>query len=179
MRPSDIEEIFVLHRRELVEHLRKIVHCADMAAELVQEAYLRLLRAAALQPIAHPRGFLFRTATNLALDYIRTEKVHWHHASNASLVTSVPPESPSAEQVVAARQRLEVLREVITELPPRCRDAFILHKLYGLTYREIATQLGISQSAVEKHLIKGLLACRRALRAQTLWDSQQQTTEEH
>jgi RNA polymerase sigma-70 factor (ECF subfamily) len=56
-----------------------------------------------------------------------------------------------------------MLHQTIDELPQSCRDAFILHKLRGLSYREIAQLLDISESAVEKHIIKGLKHCRNRL----------------
>lgn len=55
--------------------------------------------------------------------------------------------------------------QVVEELPPRCRDVFILYKIHGMSYKEIATELGISQSGVEKHVTKGLSHCRRKLLA--------------
>ena len=106
-------------------------------------------------------SFLHRTATNLAFDHLRHRKIVERHAESESL--DEEPQHPSSETEVSQEEWLDLLRQAVSELPPRCRDAFILHKMQGLSYREVAENLGISQSAVEKHIAKGLMHCRSRL----------------
>jgi len=157
----DLGALYQLYRKELVNYLTRIVYCRETAQDLVQESYLILSRAAAEQAIEQPRGFLYRTANNLALDHLRHHKVVARHAELES--QDDEPETSSIEQDLSQAQWLALLRQAIDELPPRCRDAFILHKVRGLSYRETAGMLGISESAVEKHIIKGLQHCRKRL----------------
>lgn len=157
----DLTALYRLYRKELINYVARTVCCREIAQELVQESYLILTRTAAEQAIEQPRGFLYRTAGNLALDHLRHNKVVARHAE----LESRGEESAafSIEQDVSREQWRVLLRRAIDELPPRCRDAFILHKVQGLSYRETAARLGISESAVEKHLIRGLRHCRKRL----------------
>lgn len=157
----DINSLYELHCKELLHHLQRFVKCPEAAQELVQESYLTLVRTSAVTDIDHPRGFLFRTASNLALDHLRHNKIIERHQETAQLAeVSV---QAGAESEIAKQQWRAMLHKAIVELPPHCRDVFILHKLRGLSYREISQLLDISESAVEKHIIKGLQHCRSCL----------------
>ncbi len=157
----DIEALYRHHRRELIDRVYRIVRCSETARDLTQESYLILSREAAVATVMHPRGFLHRVALNLAFDHLKRRKVEAAHRQRES---SLPiPITASAETLAARTQCVERFQCVINELPFRCREAFVLHKLYGLSYREVAQRLGISESAVEKHIMRGLLHCRRRL----------------
>lgn len=157
----DISAIYQQYRTELLNHLAYMLKCPELAQDLVQESYIILARTAAEVKIDHPRGFLYRTANNLALDHLRHNKVVAKHFANAQQLDEAVQPSIEAELSKAEWQAL--LHQAIAELPPRCRDAFILHKIRGYSYREVAGLLAISESAVEKHIIKGLLHCRKQL----------------
>jgi RNA polymerase sigma-70 factor (ECF subfamily) len=146
---------------ELVNHLLRIVKCPETAQDLVQESYMILARTADDAVVDHPRGFLYRTAGNLALDHLRHNKIVARHVE-AELANDTATQS-SVESEFSKAQWQTLLHQAIDELPPRCRDVFILHKIRGLSYREVTTMLAISESAVEKHIIKGLLHCRKRL----------------
>lgn len=157
----DITSLYRLYRHELTNHLYRMVNCYDTAQDLAQESYLILARSASVAVIDQPRGFLYRTASNLALDHLRHNKVVSRHAELAAAIDE--PKHASTETEIAKKQWRALLAQTVDELPPRCRDAFILHKIHGLSYREIAHRLGVSESAVEKHITKGLLHCRNRL----------------
>jgi RNA polymerase sigma-70 factor (ECF subfamily) len=157
----DISALYQLYRKELINHLLRIVKCPETAQDLVQESYIILTRTAADVAIDHPRGFLYRTAGNLALDHLRHNKVVERHLETEQIADEA--ELPSVESDVSKAQWQALLHQTITELPPRCRDVFILHKIRGLSYREVARMLDITESAVEKHIIKGLQHCRHRL----------------
>lgn len=157
----DIGNLYKMHCKELLNHLLRIVKCRETAQDLLQESYLILARAANESVIDYPRGFLYRTASNLALDHLRHHKIVERHQAAALLFEE--PVQAGTDREISARQWREMLHQTIAELPPRCRDAFILHKLRGHSYREVARLLDISESAVEKHIIKGLLHCRARL----------------
>ena len=155
----DINTLYQQHYKELFLHLLNYVKCDNTAEDLVQESYLIL--ASTTNKIEHPRGFLYRTASNLALDYLRHQKVIARHQE--TLQTDEPTESLSIENTIDQEQWRTLLYQTIAELPARSRDILILNKLRGYSYREIAQLLSISESAVEKHLVKGLLHCRQHL----------------
>lgn len=157
----DISTLYQLHCKELLHHLLRIVKCPETAQDLVQESYVILARAGADTGIDHPRGFLYRTAGNLALDHLRHNKIVERH-QQAALLTEESHQD-DVESEIADAQWQALLYRTIDELPPRCRDVFILNKIRGLGYREIAQLLDISESAVEKHIIKGLMHCRNRL----------------
>ena len=157
----ELESLFNQHQQELHGRLVKIVHCSETAKDIIQETFIILAKTARSQLIEHPRAFLFRVATNLALDHIKHDKVIQRHAADAGADFGESQESPSPESILTQQERLQQFKSIVEELPPRCRDAFILYKVHGLTYREIAAELGISQSGVEKHIMKGLAHCRR------------------
>lgn len=147
--------------QELIGFFRRRLGCPDTAADLAQEAQLRLWQNAQHRTIDNPRAFAFRVASNLAIDHVRHRQIIERHQELA--LVDEDSLHPSAEEEVSSAQWQALLREAIAELPPRCRDAFILHKLHGLGYREVAEHLNISQSAVEKHISKGLSHCRARL----------------
>lgn len=157
----DITSLYQLYRHELVNHLFRMVNCYETAQDLAQESYLILARSASVAVIDQPRGFLYRTASNLALDHLRHNKIIARHANLAA--TADEPKQASTEAEIAKKQWRSLLAAAVDELPPRCKDAFILHKIHGLSYREVAHRLGVSESAVEKHIAKGLLHCRNRL----------------
>lgn len=160
----DISALFLLHRNELISHLQRIVKCRETAHDLIQDSYLILIRAAAAQAIEQPRAYLYRTATNLALDHLRHQKIVGRHtveADDAELEHSAV--APSAERIVAADERLEHFQAALESLPSMTQEIFYLTKIEGMTYRDTARQLNISERQVERHLLKAMLHCRQDL----------------
>jgi len=122
--------------------------------ELLHAAYLRLLRYRAQHAVENIAAFLVRTAVNIGVDNYRHQR----------FIADVAPEdvgraenSPLQDEVLAARVRLDRVREGLSHLTPRTREIFLMHRLDDMKYREIAERLGISQSAVEKHIAKAAL----------------------
>jgi RNA polymerase sigma-70 factor (ECF subfamily) len=122
------------------------------AEDLVQEAVLRLhLYTRAGGRVRDPSGFLARTALNLAVDA--------HRRAHHDLYEPQPIEelnlvdlSPAPEELIAAQQRLQKMKEALDRANPRTRQVFFMHRLHGFSHVEIAQQLHISVSAVEKHI---------------------------
>lgn len=122
--------------------------------ELLHAAYLRLLRYKAVHVVENVAAFLVRTAVNIGVDNYRHDR----------FIVDVDPgevgaceNSPLQDEVLASRVRLERVREGLSRLTPRTREIFLMHRLDDMKYREIAEHLGISQSAVEKHIAKAAL----------------------
>lgn len=80
-------------------------------------------------------------------------------------VVDAADDRPDVERELIARQRLAILVEAVSELPPRCRECFVLRRFEGLSHGEIADRMNITRSAVEKHLAVATVHCARRLKA--------------
>lgn len=126
------------------------------AEDLLHSAFLRLERYRAEHVVADPASFIVRTAVNLAIDQRRRDAYVIEQPVDAPGLQFVDS-APLQDEVNQARARLERVREGLARLSPRTREIFLMHRIEGLRYREIAHSLGISQSAVEKHIAKAAL----------------------
>jgi RNA polymerase sigma factor (sigma-70 family) len=126
--------------------------------DLVQEAYSRLLRAQAAGKVRYARALLFTTARNAALDLFRRRRVPLEMVTD-DLELAVLDEQLDAADLVGQQQELDILAEAVRALPDRCRQVIMLRYLDGLTYKEIALQLGISPETVKVHMAKGMRRC--------------------
>ena len=138
----------------LLRRIARITRDPAGAEDVLQSAYLRAAEyRAGARPILNPEAFVARAAVNLAIDERRRRA-----RRGDSLVTTdhvdVADNEPLQDEVLAARQRLVRLKAGLQRLSPRTREVFLLHRLEGLKYREIADRLGVSVSAVEKHVAK-------------------------
>jgi len=141
--------------------LRK-VGCVSVAEELVQEACLRL-SATDSGKIQNPRAFLFHVIGNLIIDYRRREQTRARHEAFVAPDYECVDEAVDVEGQIGARQELALLSEAIKELPPRCRECFVLRRLQNLSQSEIAARLGITRGMVERHLRHAAVYCARRL----------------
>lgn len=125
------------------------------AEDLLHTAYVRLERYRTEHEVENPGAFMVRTAVNIAVDTHRHEKF-WE-TGGAGKTGQRADDAPLQDEVIAARERLARVKEGLAKLPPRTREIFLMHRLEGRKYREIAVQFGISQSAVEKHIARAML----------------------
>jgi RNA polymerase sigma-70 factor (ECF subfamily) len=79
--------------------------------------------------------------------------------------STVPVYMHSAEDGAHHQERFRVFCDAVRQLPLQCRRAFILKKVYGLSRREIADYMGITESTVQKHVAKGLMLCMEYLQS--------------
>jgi RNA polymerase sigma-70 factor (ECF subfamily) len=163
-----LKGLFLAHRRELQAYLTEKLKDAETAADLTQEAFLRYAEQGTSRSAAvlNERSYLYRTAHNLAVDYVRQKARQKTDAAAHDDMASVPDDRPSQEDEAASRQRLDRLRSIVAELPDRTRQIFVLNRVEGLSYAETAERLGISESSVQKHLAKALLHVTKRLRPQ-------------
>ena len=161
---SAAEDLAAIFRRDYDDVHRFIarrLRATDEAADLAQEAFLRLLGRQGA-PLRSPRSFLFTTALNLLRDRARARLVRraWEAAGE---VEQVVCPAPSPHAVLEARQLVGVLETALAELTPCRRAALLLHRLDGLSQAAVAAQLGLSLSSVEKHIRLALRHCARRL----------------
>ncbi len=127
--------------------------------DLIQESYLRVLKAHARVPMDNPKAFLFATARNLALDYVKQPKFSRTDYLEQHDFADFADEGAAIPDVVARNQELEILTKAVQALPKRCRQAFTLAKIYGMSHKDIARKLGISRHTVAVQLRIGIVKC--------------------
>ena len=111
--------------------------------DLIQEAYLRLLRAHSEGTVISPKAFLYHSARNLALNQLR-HRSYTHPPGFAEAdVSSVPDSGSGVPETVARAEDIRLLISAIQTLPDQCRKIFTLRKIYGLSQKEIAARLGL------------------------------------
>lgn len=127
--------------------------------DVVQEAFLRVLRAGAAGELQSPKAFLFSTARNLALNQLRRHHVSRTDSLVESDCSSVLDERENVPETVARSQELALLTEAIQSLPERCRQVMTLRIVYGLPQRVIGEKLGVSDRTVAAQLEIGTVKC--------------------
>lgn len=165
MPPCDPEnaawfELQVLpHEPMLRAWLRSKFASEDDIDDVVQETYVRLLRAREGGEVTSPKAFVFAVARNLALDRVRHRRVARTEPLVESEALHVLEEGEGIPETIAHNQELEILTEAIQSLPDRCRQIFTLRKVYGLSQPEIAKWLGLSENTVSAQLTIGVKKC--------------------
>jgi len=117
--------------------------------DIVQESYARVLEARKKAEIASPKAFFFATARNLVLGGIRKQASRRELSLADIDVLGVLDETEGVSYAVSRSEELEFLTEAIQSLPTRCRQIITLRKIYGMSQKDIAQELGISVHTVE------------------------------
>lgn len=144
----------------LGSHARSL-NAADID-DVVQETYARLWTAK-LPAITNARAYVYTVVRNLLAETARRARVVPLERMGEIEALRILSEDPGPERCISARQELGCLLDAVAGLPPQCRRAFELRKFDGLSQREIAAAMNISEKTVEKHLAKALLRVSAAL----------------
>ncbi|QWT19377.1 sigma-70 family RNA polymerase sigma factor [Bacillus sp. NP157] len=166
-RADQVVALFREHNAALVAFLRARLNSLADAQEVAQEVYLKLLSLDDATKIDSPRAFLFRAASNLAVDRLRMR--------NVRAAAPVDPDqddwhvTPLPEQHAAALQQWRGMREALDELPAKTSRAFVMHVIDGREFSAIAKDMNLSERMVRYHVGNALAHCReRRDRAETL-----------
>jgi len=151
----------------LVKHLQRMAPYED-ACDIAQDAVLRLISKKVPYEGNNPRALLFKTATNLALNHIRGEKRRKARDELYSKLTydekiTAPNQNPEASTDAALK--INICSSSLNELPNKCKKAYLLYRFTPFTQVEIAANLGVSASMIEKYITRANAACRSALSA--------------
>lgn len=152
------------HESSLKAYVRGVFPDVRDADDVVQESFVRVWKRQGQRPIASVKAFLFKVARHLALNTLRHERVSPFLSVTDSVVSSVVEEGPGTAERACTHEETMLLFSAIDALPGRCREVYILRKLKGLSQKEIARELGISEQTVEVQIVRANHRCETFLR---------------
>lgn len=158
---GDIVHMLEENAASLRSFLRKRLRNDDEVDDAVQETSLRLFRYQAQHAVESPAALLYRVAEGVAADFSRRAQARRASAHCALEDVELLSEEPSPEQLATAGQDLARLVDALERLSPRCQDVFVLSRMEGMSYPEIAVRCGISVKMVEKYMSRALAELRK------------------
>lgn len=163
---SEVLRIFLENERAIRRYLSRFRAAPQDIEDSLQETFLRGFAAEIKGDIVETKAYLFRIAKNIALEkQARAKRVRTEAIEDSGSSDLILDEGQAAtEDWLDGRRKLALFAQALARLTPRCRMAFIMRRVEGLNYRQIATRMNISVSAVEKHVAAGLLQCSAYLR---------------
>lgn len=142
----------------LVRRLERATGSKDGAADALHETWLRLENANVSAQVGNADAYILGMANNVAIDQYRRERRHLHE-DDLDAVLELPDELADPERIVAARRKVDALKEVLRGLTPRRRAILVAARVDGLLNREIAERFGISLRLVESELSAAMKHC--------------------
>jgi len=153
---------FQEHYGDLLRFLIWRTGDADHAADVAQDTYFRIAALPESEtPVNNVRAYLLRVARNLSIDRLRREKWTVSAETVEEEMRAVADNAVPPDEALLAKQRLRLLDQALRDLPPKPREALLLHRVAGLSQAEIAARLGVSESMVTKYVAQALLHCQR------------------
>ena len=163
-RPSLVERLYAQHRVALQSFFQRRIRSKANAPDLAQEVYVRMLRVSDPLSIRNPAVYLYTVANNLVKEYAALDRrqTSGRNIDDARTSEQLEPETVAAlEGELDTRQRIAELQVILRQLRPKCRAAVVLRFAHELTYREIATHLGVSPQMARKYVDQALEHCQR------------------
>ncbi len=158
---ATIAELYSGHHGWLHAWLGKKLGCSHRAADLAHDTFLRLLGHRRTPDLSEPRALLAHIAKGLMIDQWRRQEVE--RAYLQAIAHLPEPEAPSPETRLLVLEALYRIEAMLRSLPARTQEIFLLAQLDGLTYPQVAAQLGTSLATVKRHMRAGFVACMAAL----------------
>lgn len=152
------------HDAQLKAYLRGAFPTVRDVDDVVQESYLRIWRVRAAGPIHSAQAFLFTVARRLAIDGTRRRAASPIDAVEDLARLPVADDSVDVAGEAEQSERVAILGEAISQLPARCREVFVLHKIQSLSRRETAERLGLAEKTVEVQTARAMDRCGEFLR---------------
>lgn len=158
------EKLFAEQHDGLVRFLCRRLNSLEDARDIAQNAFVRMQKMENLRELDNVKAYLYQVASNLVIDQKRRERLHGNYLQQESQndhMYAVSDDSP--EDVLIAQRQLEVMEKALQRLPEKCRRAFLLHRVKGMSYSDIAEEMSVSVSSVEKYILQALKCFRKYL----------------
>ena len=120
--------------------------------DVIQETYTRMLSVPSLETIRHPRQYAIKTARAIVIDHMRRSRVVSIASAGRSETFDVPEREANAEQRLEFQEEVAAVEDALAQLPEKCRMTLLLRRVEGLSQKEVARRLGISEKMVERHM---------------------------
>lgn len=153
------------HEADVRAWLRRSLVVSGEVDDVVQEAYCRLSDLKDHRHILNPRAYFFQTARSIVLEQMRRARIVRIEAVTEIDALRIEWDEPSPERIAGGRKELARVMEIVAALPERARRIFEMRKILGLSQREIAQTLGVSENIVENEAARGLKTVLAALEA--------------
>ena len=124
--------------------------------DVVQEMYARILSVSSLETIRYPRQYAIQTAKSIIIDHIRHSKVVSIISSGSLEQLNIAVPEVSTEERLVFQEEIQEIANALAQLPTACRETMILRRIEGLSQKETAQRLKISEKTVEKHMARGV-----------------------
>lgn len=167
---DDVRDVFLTMRLSLARAVSRIVPPHEVE-DIVQETYVRLCHIGKTQRIQHPKSYLLQTARNLALDSVKRADNRLAQSMHDTQENILYGQFEGTDEVLdqaASMEEFGHFCEAVRRLPIQARRVFVLKKVYGYSQREIARELGIAESTVEKHVALAVRRCAEFMK-RTIW----------
>lgn len=158
LKSNQVGQLYHEHHGWLSGWLSKKLGCPHNAADITQDAFMRLLlKHEALKDLTTPRAYLVRIAKGLLIDQWRRQELEQRYLDALSLHDQ--PSSASQELQAIILETLLEVDAMLNRLNPKAKQAFLLAQIDGLTYQEIADIIGVSERMVKKYMATAMLHC--------------------
>jgi len=151
------------HEPEVRAWLRRALNNAADVDDVIQEAYCRMWSMTNLDGIASPRAYFFKVVRNVVIDEMRKARIVRIESVAEIEDLRIASADGTPETIATARSELRRVKHLIDALPVRCRQIFSMRKIEGLSQREIASELGVSENIVENEASRGLKIILKAM----------------
>ena len=160
-----VTRLFREHNQALISLLTLQLRSVQDAKEVAQESYVRLLQLDRPGAASLLRAYLFRIASNLAVDRLRQRNVRYRSAAavEAELFEELTVRDDPERRTLAAEE-LAFVNRCLEELSTSCQRAFYLHRVQGMAVTDIAAELGVTERMVRHHLTRALTYCQLRLK---------------
>lgn len=155
-----IHSLFIDHQSWLVAWLRKRLGDACDAADLSQDTWTRMISSGRLPLAQDARAYLRQIANGLAIDLHRRRVLEREYLNALTLFADAV--APSAQEQAMVVETLRLLDQLLGQMPAKAREVFLLSRLEGLTYSEIALTMHMSVANVRKCMLKAIMVCSGA-----------------
>ncbi len=144
------------HEPRLRTWLSRMTNTGIDPDDVIQEAYSIFAGMESVHAIRAPRAYLFQVARSIVTQHVRRARIVSIHAVDDIAKLDHADDGASPEQLAIDRDELRILARAIAAMPARTREAFVLRRVKGLSQREIASRMQISENTVEKQISSGL-----------------------